>query len=92
VLLRLRKAGLQADIKKCEFNITYTKYFEFIISTDGVEIDLEKVEAIRNWKYPITLKRVQLFLGFCNFYRRFIRNYGKIAAPLLQLTRKDYIF
>jgi hypothetical protein len=58
VLLRLRKAGLQADIKKCEFNVTRTKYLGFVISTDGVEVDPEKVEAIRNWKYPTTVKGV----------------------------------
>jgi hypothetical protein len=92
VLLRLRKAGLQADIKKCEFNVTRTKYLGFIISTGGIEVDPEKVEAICNWKYPTTIKGVQSFLGFCNFYRRFIRDYGKIAAPLTQLTRKDHPF
>jgi hypothetical protein len=48
VLLQLWKAGLQADIKKCEFNITYTKYLGFVISTDGIKVDLEKVEAICN--------------------------------------------
>jgi RNase H-like domain found in reverse transcriptase/Reverse transcriptase (RNA-dependent DNA polymerase)/Integrase zinc binding domain len=92
VLLRLRKAGLQADIKKCEFNVTRTKYLGFVISTDGVEVDPEKVEAIRNWKQPTTVRGVQSFLGFCNFYRRFIRDYGRVAAPLTQLTRKDQVF
>jgi hypothetical protein len=58
VLLRLRKAGLQADIKKYEFNVTCTKYLGFVISTNGVEVDLEKVEAICNWKYPTTIKGV----------------------------------
>ena len=46
VLLQLRKAGLQANIKKCKFNVTYTKYLGFIISTDSIEVDLEKVEVI----------------------------------------------
>jgi hypothetical protein len=92
VLLRLRKAGLQADIKKCEFNVTRTKYLGFVVSTDGIEVDPEKVEAICNWKHPTTVKGVQSFLGFCNFYRRFIRNYGKTAAPLTQLTRKEHVF
>ena len=92
VLLRLRKAGLQADIKKCKFNVTRTKYLRFVISTNGVEVDLEKVEAIRNWKQPTIVKGVQLFLGFCNFYRRFIRNYRRVAALLTQLTHKDYAF
>jgi hypothetical protein len=92
VLLRLRKAGLQADIRKCEFNVTRTKYLGFIISTDGIEVDPEKVEVIRKWKHPTTVKGVQSFLGFCNFYRRFIRNYSRIAAPLTQLTKKDHVF
>ena len=48
VLLQLRKAGLQADIKKCKFNVTCTKYLEFIISTDSIEVDPEKIEAIWN--------------------------------------------
>jgi hypothetical protein len=58
VLLRLRKAELQADIKKYKFNITRTKYLGFIISTNRVEVDPEKIEAICNWKYLTTLKGV----------------------------------
>ena len=48
VLLWLWKAGLQADIKKCKFNITCTKYLGFIVSTNNIEVDLEKVEVIQN--------------------------------------------
>ena len=48
VLLQLCKARLQADIKKCKFNVTYTKYLGFVISTDSIEVDLEKVKAICN--------------------------------------------
>ena len=48
VLLQLCKARLQANIKKCKFNVTYTKYLRFIISTNNVEVDLEKVKAIYN--------------------------------------------
>jgi len=92
VLERLRKAGLQADIKKCEFSVTRTKYLGFIISTDGIEVDPEKIEVIREWKEPRTVKGIQSFLGFCNFYRRFIRNYGNIARPLTRLTRQDTPF
>ena len=46
----------------------------------------EKVEAIRNWKEPTNIKEIQWFLGFANFYRRFIKNYSKIARPLHDLT------
>ncbi len=72
VLLRLRKAGLQADIKKTEFHVTRTKYLGFIISTQGIEVDPEKISAIDSWRYPTTVRGVQSWLGFCNFYRRFI--------------------
>ena len=92
VLDRLRTAGLQADIKKSEFSVTRTKYLGFIVSTDGVATDPEKVEVVRNWQRPATVKSIQSFLGFCNFYRRFIRDYGRIARPLNFLTRKDTPF
>jgi transposase InsO family protein len=92
VIERLHKAGLQADIKKCEFGVKRTKYLGFIISTDGIQVDPDKVKVIENWSHPRTVKGVQSFLGFCNFYRRFIRDYSRIAAPLTQLTRADYEF
>lgn len=92
VLQRLRKAGLQVDIKKTEFHVTRTKYLGFIISIDGIEVDPDKVSAVVNWKAPASVKGVQSFLGFCNFYRRFIKDYGRIAKPLNELTRKDTLF
>lgn len=92
VLERLRGAGLQASIKKCEFHVTRTKYLGFILSTDGIEVDPEKTAVIHQWKEPSTVRGVQSFLGFCNFYRRFIENYSRISRPLNQLTRKDATF
>jgi transposase InsO family protein len=92
VLERLRAAGLQADIKKCEFGVKRTKYLGFIVSTDGIQVDPEKVSTILQWNYPRSVKGVQSFLGFCNFYRRFIRNYGSIARSLTKLTRKHSTF
>jgi RNase H-like domain found in reverse transcriptase/Reverse transcriptase (RNA-dependent DNA polymerase)/Integrase zinc binding domain len=92
VLNRLRAAGLQCDIKKSEFYVTRTKFLGFIITTDGVEIDPEKTVAIENWEFPTTIKGTQSFLGFCNFYRRFIPNYSRVAKPLHQLTRLDVPF
>ena len=92
VLLRLRTAGLQADILKCEFGVTRTKYLGFIISTKGVEVDPEKVQVVHDWKEPRTVKGIQSFLGFCNFYRRFIPGYSNIAKPLIQLTHLNVPF
>jgi transposase InsO family protein len=88
VLKRLREAGLQVDIKKSEFQTTRTKYLGFIISTDGIETDPDKIQVVKNWNAPTTVRGVQGFLGFCNFYRRFIKEYGRIARPLNTLTRK----
>ena len=88
VLNRLRDAGLQVDIKKCEFHVTKTKYLGFVISTDGIEVDPAKVEAVISWLPPTSVRAVQSFLGFCNFYRRFIPDYGRIARPLTKLTVK----
>lgn len=92
VLQRLRDAGLQVDLKKCEFHVTRTKYLGFIITTEGIEVDPEKVSAVTSWKAPYTVKGVQSFLGFCNFYRRFIKDYSRIAKPLIQLTKTDVPF
>jgi len=86
VLDRLKLAGLQADIRKSEFSVTRTKYLGFIISTDGLEVDQEKVSVVRDWRAPRTVKGVQSFLGFCNFYRRFIPSFGRVARPLTKLT------
>jgi predicted aspartyl protease len=92
VLERLRSAGLQADIKKSEFNVTETKYLGFIISTTGIRVDPDKVAAVKHWKQPRTVKQIQSFIGFCNFYRRFIRSFGRMARPLIRLTRKNVSF
>jgi hypothetical protein len=89
VLQRLRDAGLQIDVKKCEWHVTETKYLGFIVTTEGLRVDPEKVAILEKWQYPETVKGIQSFLGFTNFYRRFIREYGRIAKPLLRLTRTN---
>ena len=62
------------------------------MGTDGVAVDPEKTAVIQDWKVPETLRGVQSFLGFCNFYRKFIRNYSRIASPLSRLTVKGHQF
>ena len=93
VLKRLQEAGLQLDIDKCEFETTSTKYLGFIIEAEkGIRMDPEKIVAIQEWETPKSMKEVRSFLGFANFYRRFIRDYSNIAKPLIDLTRKDTAF
>ena len=92
VLQKLREAGLQADVTKCAFHVTEVPYLGLIITTEGVKMDSAKVDTIVNWPGLVNLKDVQSFLGFANFYRRFIYGYSKLAAPLTQLTKKDVAF
>ena len=92
VLQALEDAGLQLDVKKCEFDQTEVKYLGMIISTEGVRMDPDKVTAIMNWEEPINVKDIQAFLGFSNFYRRFIRGFSRIVRPLVSLTKKDTKF
>lgn len=58
VLRRLRDAGLQADLKKCEFGVRQTKYLGFIISIDVIMVDPEKVSVIKNWQYPTSVRGI----------------------------------
>jgi hypothetical protein len=62
------------------------------VSSKGLEMCQDKVQAIQEWPTPASVKDVQAFLGFANFYRRFICDYSKIAMPLTTLTRKNQIF
>lgn len=93
VLQRLKDAGLQLDIDKCEFEVQSTKYLGFIVEAGkGVRMDPEKVKAILEWETPRSVKGIRSFLGFANFYRQFIRNFSEIAAPLTNLTKRGTSF
>ena len=92
VLERLRENGIQCDIKKCNFHVQETAFLGLIVTTEGIRMNPEKVAAVKDWPKPENLKQVQGFLGFCNFYRRFINGFAKIATPLTQLTKKDTLF
>ena len=86
VLEILSKHGVHLRLGKCKFHTTKVKYLGFIISTDGVSMDPRKLAEISDWKPPTTVKGVQEFLGFANFYRRFIYGYADIVKPLSKLT------
>lgn len=92
VLEALREHGVELEIDKCEFHTSETKFLGLIISSSGVSMDPAKVQCILDWETPVHLKEVQSFLGFANFYRRFIQDYSRVVAPLTALTRKDTPF
>ena len=92
VLGKLEQAGLRLKLSKCEFHQKRVKFLGFIISDQGIEMDPEKVKSIVEWPTPTNKKEVQSFLGFANFYRKFIHGYSKTAAPLTGLTRNEVPF
>ena len=92
VFSKLEKAGLQVDINKCEFFKTEVAFLGVILSTDGLRMDPNKVQDIVNWERPTCLKEVQAFVGFCNFYRRFIKAFSHLAKPLTRMARKEVGF
>jgi hypothetical protein len=80
----------QLKIEKREFNVDTTDFLGFVISPDGIRMDVSKViQVIKDWPTPRKVKDVQSFLGFANFYRRFIANYSDMSVPLSRLTRKN---
>ncbi|SOV05179.1 uncharacterized protein UDID_17861 [Ustilago sp. UG-2017a] len=89
VLARLRQAGLYAKAEKCQFSTSQTEFLGFVVSDQGVAMDPSKTEVITNWPVPQSVHDVQVFLGFCNFYRKFIPQYSRTAYPLTQLLRKE---
>lgn len=89
VLEALKANGILLKPEKCEFHTQSTTYLGLIIEPNGIRMDPKKVETVQNWTTPKTVKDVQAFLGFANFYRRFIYGFSKIAAPLSALTKKD---
>ncbi len=92
VLARLRKYNLFAKASKCEFDQDKVEFLGFEVNTEGVKPNPAKVKTIKEWPLPKTVKQVQSFLGFANFYRRFVNGYLKIVKCLTNLTKKDVAF
>ncbi|KAK3575262.1 hypothetical protein QTP86_023383 [Hemibagrus guttatus] len=87
VLARLQRHHLYVKLEKCEFHRTTVTFLGYVISRQGVEMDVGKVRAVTEWPAPATVRELQWFLGFANFYWRFIRNYSSVAGPLTSLLR-----
>lgn len=93
IIRKLGAAGLHLDVDKSEFSVKKTKYLGFIIEAGvGVSMDPAKVEAIKAWERPQSVKGIRSFVGFANFYRQFIKNFSSIVEPLTRLTGKDSKF
>jgi hypothetical protein len=89
VLLRLREHGLALKLSKSIFDAPRMDFLGMIIGQGKIEMDPSKLTAIRDWKPPASVKGIRSFLGFANFYRKFIPNFSNVVAPLTLLTRKE---
>jgi len=88
VLERLQRNRLAISPEKCVWKTAEVKFLDYVIGRNGIRMDQAKVEAVLSWQQPISLTEMQSFLGFANFYRRFIKDYSRIARPLTELTKK----
>jgi hypothetical protein len=89
VLHLLKEQLLYAKPSKCFFGVKEVEYLGHIVSHKGVKVYPNKINAMMGWTISKTLKNLRGFLGLTGYYRKFVQNYGRIAAPLMELTKKD---
>jgi hypothetical protein len=92
VLERLRRAGLKLKSSKCNLLCKSVKFLGHVLSAGKIAVDPEKVNQVLEWPIPINLKEVRGFVGLCSYYRRFIKDFARIAAPLNAMSEKNRNF
>ena len=88
-LERLREEKLFINLKKCSFAKKELVYLGFVVSFEGLKMDPETVKAILEWPTPRSATEVRSFYGLVSFYKKFIRNFSGICAPLTEMIRGD---
>ncbi len=87
VLDQLQKHLLYANLKKCRFHQDEVRFLGYIVSHQGIRMEEERIKAIRDWPEPHSVRDIQVFLGFANFYRRFIQGFNRLTAPLTSMLK-----
>ncbi|KAL5581856.1 hypothetical protein UlMin_014298 [Ulmus minor] len=88
VFQKLRDNQLYVKREKCAFAQTRINFLGHIIERGQIRMDMKKVRAIQEWKTPANVKELRSFLGLANYYRRFVEEYSKTAAPLTELLKR----
>ncbi|GKC35849.1 putative reverse transcriptase domain-containing protein [Tanacetum coccineum] len=89
ILELLKKEKLYAKFSKCDFWISIVQFLGHLIDNQGLHVDPAKIEAVKNWASPTTPTEIRQFLGLVGYYRRFIKDFSKIAKSLTELTQKN---
>ena len=92
LLGRLRSAGLKLKPEKCSLMQKSVSFLGHVVSGEGIATDPKKIETVTEWPVPASVKDVRSFLGLTGYYRRFVKGYASIAAPLHALTKKGQVF
>ena len=92
MLQTLREKQLYANFSKCDFWLDQVVFLGHVISSQGIQVDPKKIEAVLNWEAPTNVSEVRSFLGLAGYYRRFVEGFSILAGPITKLLRKDVKF
>ena len=88
----MRNHHLFAKFNKCEFWLTEVRFLGHVVSASGMSLDPEKVETVMSWERPKSVFEIHSFLGLAGYYKRFIEDFSRLAAPMTRLIRKEVKF
>ena len=88
----MRENQLYAKFSKCQFWLDNVAFLGHVILTERVSVGPQKIEAIVNWKPPMNVTEIRIFLGLSRYYQKFVEGFSKLVAPLTNLTRKEEKF